>query len=197
VRTAAVGILAVWFIGAAGAPALAQETNAAPAEDLEPRIVGKRGMTSIGFAGFFDRFYSPQDVFPTHYMVQVDGQRFVTRRFAVRLGVVGTSQFGGDADDEEPTGAAAAALHALGGVHFYFTPQSMVSLYLGTEYWMQITDRADSDWGSAVGKGGIQGALSSRVSFFFEAGFGSSLRRGSEGELLTRIVGQVGLRIKL
>jgi hypothetical protein len=184
-------------LGSAGT-ASAQTAPAPPlTEEVEPRVVGRQGMTSIGVAGFVDRVYSPEEIFTTNYTVHVDGARFITKRFAIRLGVAGTGAFGGDEDDDEPAGPGAPALHGSGGLLFYFTPDSMLSLYLGTEYSMQITRRSESDRGAVLGKAGIQGALSSRASFFIEGGFGAGVTRGSEGELLTRFVGQVGIRIKL
>ena len=169
----------------------------APAEDIEPRIVGKRGTTSIGLAGFADRFFSPEEVLSASYTVQVDGARFFTERFAFRLGVAGTGTFGGDSAGDARAGAGAPAVHGMGGVLFYFTPRSLLSAYLGSEYWLQITSRAAGERGSVLGKAGIHATLSSRASVFVEAGAGTAVSRGSEGELLTRFVGQIGLRIKL
>ena len=178
---------------------LAQSGPAAPSEETEPRIVGQPGTTTIGVAGFVDRFFSPEEVLPASYTVQVDGARFMTNRFALRVGIAGTGTFGGESDDDQPSGAGAPSVHGMGGVLFYFTPRSLLSLYIGSEYWLQITRRATSgsDNGSVLGKAGIHGTLSSRASFFLEAGAGAALTRGSEGELLTRFVGQIGLRIKL
>jgi hypothetical protein len=79
---------------------------------------------------------------------------------------------------------------------FYFTPEAIMSFYTSTEYWAQLTQRAGADSGSIVAQGGLQAAVSSRASLFVEAGYGARLTRGKEGELMTRIVGQVGLRIK-
>ena len=193
-------VVTVCLLGAPGAATVfAQSRPVAPSEEIEPRIVGAPGTTMIGVAGFVDRFFSPEEVLPASYIVQVDGARFLTNRFAVRVGIAGTGTFGGESDDDGHSGARAPSVHGLGGVFFYFTPRSLLSLYLGSEYWLQITRRpaAISDNGSVVGKAGIQGTLSSRASFFVEAGAGAALTRGSEGELLTRFVGQVGLRIKL
>jgi hypothetical protein len=184
--TAAAAMLA-WSAG----DALAQD------EDVEPRVIGRAGTLLVGVSGFLDRSYSREELMPANYTVQVDAERFVSRRFAIRLGVSGSGRFGGSDSDTIATGPGAAALHAYGGALFYFTPESIMSPYLATEYWNQITRRGDTDAGSAVGKAGLQAAVSSRASFFVEAGFGFGLRKGSEGELPTRVVGQIGLRIKV
>jgi hypothetical protein len=180
-------------------PALAQ-TEPAPSlnrpEELEPRVVGAAGMTIVGFAGFVDRFTSTETLYATNYTAQVDIERFVTRRIAVRFGVLGTGSIGRDDSIDQPTGPGTPAMHVGGGGLFYFTPDSMVSAYAGIEYWAQITHRAANDAGTAVGKFGLQAAISSRASVFAEGGYGVNLRRGEAGETITRIVGQLGLRIR-
>jgi hypothetical protein len=178
----------------ATAPALAQETGSTD-EDIEPRILGRPGTTTIGFSGFMDRFFSREETLPGHYVIQIDAMRFVTKRLAIRAGVAGVGTFGA-VDADATVGPGASSLHGMGGAFFYFTPQSVLSAYVGTEYWAQITNRASDDAGSIVGKGGLHGALSSRASVFVEGGFGAALTRGSEDELLTRVVGQVGVRIR-
>jgi hypothetical protein len=167
----------------------------AQSEDVEPRVVGGAGMMTIGFSGFVDKLMSTEDSFPFHATAQVDLTRFLTRRIAVRGGLIGSGSFGGD-DDEEPSGPGVAALHALVGGFFYFTPESMVSFYTGGEYRAQLTNRADQDAGTLLGKAGLQAAISSRASVFVEGGYGARLTRGDEDELQTRIVGEVGVRIR-
>jgi len=166
-------------------------------EELEPRMVGRPGMTSVGMAGFADRFFSSEEELPTNYTAQVDILRFLTRRIAVRGGVVGSGSFGGETTEDAKAGSGAPALHGLGGVSFYFTPASMVSAYVGAEYWGQITQRSGRDVGSLIGTAGVQGAFSSRASFFIQGGYGARLNRGDDNELLTRFVGQIGLRIRM
>jgi DNA-binding winged helix-turn-helix (wHTH) protein len=171
------------------APAFAQE-------DIEPRTVGGAGVTTIGVAGFIDRFESAEDTFPLHTTLQVDVSRFVTGRLAVRAGLIGSAVFGTDADEEVATGPGAAALDARGALLFYFTPQSMVSAYAGAEYRTPLTARADEESGTALGVGGVQAMLSARASIFVQGGYGARLTRGSEGERQTRIVGETGIRIR-
>lgn len=183
------------------ASAVAQ-TDAAPqvvSEEIEPRIIGRRGTTAIGIAGFADKFSSTESIFATNYVAQIDVCRFVTRRFAVRAGVVGSGRFGGDEDAEAdlPAGSGAPSIQAAGGVLFYFTPQKIASFYLGGEYWAQITRRVAGDTGSLVGVAGLHAAFSSRASVFMQGGVGGRIARGDEDELLTRIVVQLGVRIKL
>ena len=72
----------------------------------------------------------------------------------------------------------------------------MISMYLGAEYWAQLTEREAGDTGSLLGTAGLQAAVSSRASMFIQGGFGARLARGEDDELLSRIVAQMGLRIK-
>jgi opacity protein-like surface antigen len=188
------------LVAAAAPTALAQTPPAtAPVafEEIEPRIVGRAGTTSIGLAGFVDKFSSSEEIFPSNYTAQVDVCRFVTRRLAVRVGVVGSGSFGGDESDELLPGSGAPSFQASGGLLFYFTPQKIASVYLGGEYWAQITRRAEGDTGSLLAVGGLQAAISSRASVFIQGGVGARMARGDDDELLTRIVAQLGVRIKL
>ena len=68
--------------------------------------------------------------------------------------------------------------------------------YAGVEYRAQLTDRPESDAGSVLGKGGLEAAVSSRVLVFIEGGYGARLTRGEDDELQTRIVAEVGFRIR-
>lgn len=178
----------------------AQDDTAAKAttvdEEIEPRVVGRQGLTTIGFGGYLDRFFSPEAVLTGHYMVQVDGAHFLTGRIALRGGVAGVGIFGGG-DDEGGSGPGAPALHGFGGALFYFTPSSMLSPYVGADYWLQLSRRGEGDPGVLFGTAGLHAAISSRASAFFEAGMGAALTRGSAGERLTRIAGRIGIRIRL
>jgi len=165
-------------------------------EDVEPRIIGAAGTTMIGLSGYVDRFSSPETRLPTNISVQVDVGRFVTRNFVVTGGIGGSGSFGGDDSDELPTGSGAPAFHVFGGLLYYFTPRSMVSFYSGGEYWAQLTQRADRDAGTVVGKLGVQGAVSSRASLFVEGGYGIGLTRTEDDDLLSRLVGRIGFRLK-
>lgn len=165
-------------------------------EDIEPRIVGHKGTTQIGFAGFFDRVYSSEKLMPLNYTVQFDAGRFITKRFVAKLGLVGSGSRGGENASDLASGPGAPSLEATGGLMFYFTPESIISFYTAAEYWAQLTQRSGPDSGSVVGKVGLQAAVSARASFFFEGGYGVRITRGDGGELMTRINGQVGLRIK-
>jgi hypothetical protein len=164
-------------------------------EDLEPRTVGGTGDMSIGLSGFIDRFGSNEESFPLRATLHVDVSRFVSGRVAVRAGLVGSTFFG-ESEGETPTGPQAAALHGHGDVLFYFTPQSMMSVYTGAEYRAQLTHRADKDAGTVLGLAGLQATVSSRASVFVQGGYGVRLTRGDEGELQSRIVGELGLRIR-
>jgi hypothetical protein len=183
------------------APAAAAQTPGAVAtlvqaeEEIEPRTIGTSGTTLIGFSGFMDRFSSSETVLPTNFSAYVDVSRFITKRIVARFGVAGAGHFGGE-DDDLPIGAGATAFHGFGGAHFYFTPESMVSLFAGAEYWTQITRRGESKAGAVVGKGGLQAAISSRASLFLEGGYGIDLTKGEDEEIVSRFVGQVGIRLK-
>lgn len=150
----------------------------------------------IGLAGYVDRFSSSERELATHYTAQIDVGGFVAPRIVVRGGLAGTGRFGGEGSDDRPTGAGAPAVHAFGGALFYFTPQSMLSAYVGGEYWNQLTQRDGTDAGSLVGTLGLQGAMSSRASVFIEGGYGFGLTKGDDGETLSRFVGRLGIRLK-
>jgi hypothetical protein len=176
--------------------AAAAGTATAQVEEIEPRTVGGRGATFVGMSGFVDRFSSPEEALPLNYTAQVDVCRFITNKFAIRIGAVGSGSLGGDHEDELLSGSGAPALHAAGGLLYYFTPRAMVSMYLGAEYWAQLTERESGDTGSLLGTAGLQAAVSSRASMFIQGGFGARLARGEDDELLSRMVAQMGLRIK-
>lgn len=182
----------LWFLVIAStwcaAPALAQE-------EIEPRTIGERGVTSLGLAGFVDRFVSSESDFPTQVTWQVDVGRFLTSRIAVRGGVIGSTAFGEDEDDVQ-SGPGAAAIDARGAAVYYFTPASIASAYAGVEYRTPLTHRADNEAGSALGLVGVEGSLSSRASVFVQGGYGMRLSRGDEGERQSRIVGDIGFRIR-
>lgn len=123
-----------------------------------------------------------------------DLSRFVTSKIAVRGGLVGATTF--QDEDNETSGSSASSLNAFAGALYFFTPQSMVSLYSGVEYRAQLNRRAERDAGTALGVGGVQAMLSSRAALFVEGGYGLRLTKGDEGERLTRLTGQFGLRIR-
>jgi hypothetical protein len=193
-----------WIRSAVAMLVLTGSVTAASAqtEDVEPRIIGERGVTLLGLSGSLSRFFSSEALMAGTYTVQADGHRFVTSKIAIRFGVVGSDAFGGDSDEDDDEDEDAAvttpntALEALGGAVYYLTPASIWSFYGGGEYRARITNRETDDIGSANAIVGLQGALSSRASFFVEGGYGFRLRRGDEGELQTRIVGQAGVRFR-
>ena len=157
-------------------------------------MVGTGGLTTVGLSGFVDKFSSSEDTFPFRATFHVDVSRFLTTNLALRGGIIGSGAFGGDED--QPVGPEAASIDATAGALWYFTPQSMASLYGGLEYRVPLTARAEKDPGSALGIGGVQAAVSSRASVFVQGGYGARLTRGDEGELQTRLVGEVGFRIR-
>lgn len=174
--------------------ALSIPTGAWAQEEIEPRVVGSTGTTMAGISGFVDRFSSNEDDFPWRVSLYFDLSRFITSKLAVRAGLVGATTF--HDDDNEAAGASASAAHAFASALYFFTPQSMVSLYSGVEYRAQLNRRAERDAGTALGVGGVQAMLSSRAGLFVEGGYGVRLTKGDEGETLTRLTGQLGVRIR-
>jgi hypothetical protein len=174
----------------------AASAASAQSEEIEPRVVGAAGAMSLGVSGFVDRLMSSEDTFPLNVTLHVDVTRFLTERIAVRGGLIGTAAFADDDADEEPTALGGAALHAVACGFLYFTPRSLVSPYAGIEYRAQLTDRPESDAGTVLGKGGLEAAVSSRALVFLEGGYGARLTRGEDDELQTRIVAEVGFRIR-
>jgi hypothetical protein len=199
--TAVVGVLGGMWPPPAAAQA-DEPTGVRQQEELEPRVIGQRGQTLIGFSGSMSRFFSSADLMAGAYTMQVDAHWFLSRRVALRFGVVGSGTFAGDDDSEDEAaedagnGPLETGVEALGGALFYFTPGSMWSFYTGGEYRRSVTERTGGDVGSVNGLVGLQGALSSRAAFFLEGGYGMRLRRGDENEILTRIVGLVGVRFR-
>jgi hypothetical protein len=174
--------------------AVAQSTPPAD-EELEPRVVAAAGVTTLGLSGFIDKVSSSEDAFPWNATAQFDLTRFLTRRLAARIGLVGSTTADG-LDDDERIGAAAPAFYATGAALVYLTPSSVISPYLGTEYRARLTERPEKDAGIVLGLAGVQASISSRASVFAEAGYGIDLTRGSEGELRTRFVTSFGVRVR-
>jgi hypothetical protein len=175
----------------------AQESSPATAplsDDLQPHIIGTKGVTLIGFGGFVDRVYSSERLLPLNYTMQIDVGRFVSKRVVIRGGVFGSSSAGGDDEEDRPTGLGAPALRASGGLFYYFTPLSMWSPYGGAEYSTQLTQRAAGDRGAVLGTLGLEGAVSRRVGIFFEAGYGLGLT--GPDERTTRLTARAGVRLK-
>ncbi|MET0429564.1 MAG: hypothetical protein ABW026_13850 [Microvirga sp.] len=167
-----------------------------PSEDVEPRVIGTRGTTAIGLAGYADRISSEDDNLPLHLTLQVDVSHFLTRRIAVRGGVVGSGALGGDPDNVA-TGVGVTSLHAFAAANYYFTPGSMASFYAGAGYWAQLTARDGPDRGAVVGLGGLEAAVSSRASLFMEGGYGIGLTRTDDGATRQRFIARLGVRVKL
>lgn len=165
-------------------------------EDLEPRVIGIKGTMLVGMSGNFDESFSSEERLPINYSVQVDVGRFLSDAFVLRGGLRGTGSAGGDNSEDLPTGSGAAALHGFAGLLYYLTPRSLISMYTGAEYWAQLTQRDSADSGSIVGTFGVQGALSSRASMFVETGYGVGLRKNTDDVRVTRIVGQIGVRLR-
>ena len=175
--------------------AAAQTAQQAP-EELEPRAIGSRGTTLVGASGYIDRFSSSERDLPFNYSLQMDVGRFLTNAFVVRGGFRGSGSVGGEDAEDLARGSGVPALHAFGGMLYYLSPESLISVYTGAEYWAQLTQRRGPDSGLVVGTIGVQGALSSRASVFIEGGYGVGLRQNEDEVRVRRIVGQVGVRLK-
>ncbi len=177
-------------------PELAAAQSPPSADDeLEPRVVAAAGVTTLGLSGFIDKVSSAEDAYPWTATAQFDVTRFLTRRLAVRIGLVGSTTADG-LDDDERIGAAAPAFYATAAALVYLTPSAVISPYLGTEYRARLTERGGKDTGIALGLAGFQASISSRASVFAEAGYGLHLTRGSDDELRTRFVTAVGVRVR-
>jgi hypothetical protein len=196
-------LVAGLFFGFA-APAAAQVTDPAdapppavtPSEDIEPRVIGTTGTMSVGLAGYADRVTSEDDNLPLNVTLQVDVARFLTRRIAVRGGVVGTGALGG-AEDDQRTGVGVPALNAFGAAQYYFTPQSMASFYGGVGYLSQITQRDGADRGFVLGLAGLEASVSSRAGVYVEGGYGFGLTRTDDDNNRRRMTLRLGFRLKL
>lgn len=188
---------AAWLVTAV-TPIAAQQpdiTQAPVSEDVEPRTIGDDGTTLIGLSGYVDRFFSSERGMSTNYTTQFDIGRFVTPTLVVRGGLAGSGTVGGE-DVDTSAGIGVPALHLSAGLLHYFTPRSMLSLFVGGEYSTALTRRDATDRGSLLGLFGIQGAMSARASVFVEGGYGLALMRGEDDEALARAAGRIGLRLK-
>jgi len=177
------------------APADGQPAAVTPNEDIEPRIVGAPGSMSVGIGGYGDQVRS-DETRPFNLTLHVDVTRFLTAKIAVRGGVVGSGTIGGD-PDVLAAGVGMPALNAFGAGLYYFTPRSIASVYAGVGYWAQITARDGPDRGSVLGIGGIEAALSSRATVFVEGGYGAGLTRTDDDGTRQRVMGRIGVRLKL
>lgn len=198
-------LLVATFLAGAVLPARAQVTGQAdapppavtPSEDIEPRVIGTPGTMALGLAGSADQIRSEDDYLPFNLTLQVELSRFLTSAIAVRGGVVGSAALGGDPDDRTD-GTGQPALHAFGAGLYYFTPQSLASVYAGAGYWWQMTARGDSaDAGSVLGLGGVEASVSSRATVFVEGGYGIGLTKTDDGATRQRFLARVGVRLKL
>lgn len=198
-------LLVLAFVAGSVLPAGAQVTGRAdapapavtPSEDIEPRVIGTPGSMALGFAGSGDQTTSSDDYLPFNLTLQVELSRFLTRSIAVRGGVIGSAALGGDPDDRTD-GTGQPALHAFGSGLYYFSPQSLASVYAGAGYWWQMTARGDSaDAGSVLGLGGVEASLSSRATMFVEGGYGIGLTKTDDGATRQRFLARVGVRLKL
>lgn len=195
-RCAAAVLVSLLGVGTTAAAQTQPVTGDARSEDIEPRTIGTLGTTTIGFAGFVDKAFSSESVLPVNYTAQVDVGRFISPSFVLRGGLSGSGSVRGENAEDLPTGVGAPALHAFGGLLYHFTPQSMVSIYSGAEYWAQLTQRAGSNSGTVFGKFGVEGAVSSRASLFIEAGYGIGLTQTEDAGRPSRISGRIGVRLK-
>ena len=178
------------------APADGPPAAVTPNEDIEPRVIGTPGSMSVGIGGYGDQVRS-DETRPFNLTLHVDVTRFLTAKIAVRGGVAGSGTIGGD-PDALPSGVGVPALSAFGAGLYYFTPRSIASLYAGGGYWSQITARGDTaDRGAILGLGGIEAALSSRATVFVEGGYGVGLTRTEDDGLRKRVMGRIGVRLKL
>ena len=102
-----------------------------------------------------------------------------------------------DVVDASACSPTVAFSHAFAAANWYFTPQSMASLYAGAGYWAQITARDGADRGSILGLAGLEAALSSRATVFVEGGWGLGLTKTDDGATRQRFVARLGVRVKL
>jgi hypothetical protein len=178
------------------APADGPTPAVTPDEDIEPRVIGAPGSMSVGVGGYGDQVRS-DETRPFNLTLHVDVTRFLTARIAVRGGMGGSMTIGGD-PDALPTGVGMPGLNAFGEGLYYFSPRSLASLYAGAGYWAQITARGDRpDRGAILGVGGIEAAVSSRATVFVEGGYGYGLTRTDDDGTRTRVIGRIGVRLKL
>ena len=151
-------------------------------------------MTQLGISGFLESAFSSEETMPTNITAHVDVGRFLSDKWVVRVGLSGSGSFGGDEARVSGSGAGVPSLYGFGGLSYYFTPDALMSAYAGADYSTQITNRADGDRGSVVGKLGLQMAVMARLGFFVEAGYGMGLTTPDSNVRQQRFVGALGFR---
>jgi hypothetical protein len=185
----ALGVLAS-LVAAVPRPALAQTD----------RIIGRQGATQVSFQaivagsvvdrttpitnsrGQFTGLETSKG-FEGFYFGAWDIGYFTTEHFVMKFG----NQFTG----QITSGQVKPTVSGNVGGTYYFTPDQVASLYASGIYSFQMTNRSQGDRGSAVGSLGLQAAVRSNASIFFEGGYGRSLNEGGSGVLQS----SVGLRI--
>lgn len=148
-----------------------------------------------GFSGDIDRFFSSERGLPFNYSMQIDVGRFVTMAlaFAAACAAVAASEETTQKISQPARACRAARLRRPAPL-LHTTVDA--SFYAGADYWARITQRDSPDAGTIIGVAGVQGALSSRVSLFLEGGYGAALQKNDDDVRVTRIVGQIGVRLK-
>lgn len=172
---------------------LAHAGPAAAQTDETTRQVGRKGarQVSLSFATI-TQIISVGDEFglsggtssSTSMFGAVDFGRFVTERLVLSFGIQGSGTI---AEGQSPL------FYSQAGFLYYFTPQQVMSTYLGGDLSVPLTtingERPSSE---AVGKVGVQAALKSNASIFVEGAYGGAFDAfGSRGSFRT----QLGLRM--
>jgi len=165
----ALGALA-WMAGAA-APAVAQD-----------REIGRQGATQLSFQAVVTGSQAASD-FQGFYFGAWDIGYFTSEHLVLRVG----NQFQGAFN----SGANQPSLSTNVGSTYYFSPHTPTSFYTSGIYSFRLTNRSEGDRGDLVGSIGVQAAVRSNASVFFEGGYGRSLSSGGSGVLLS----SVGLRV--
>jgi hypothetical protein len=161
-------------------PALAQTDGGA-------RTVGRKGAVQLGVSFTTITQVSQTGLSATNMSGVIDAGRFVTEKFLMRFGMMGSGTIGG-----EQTGST--NFMGLAGALFYITPEKPSSFYLGGDITvpLQVQQEGAGFSGFANGRLGVQSAISNNASFFVEGGYGGALRSfAQQGSLMSNI----GIRV--
>jgi hypothetical protein len=170
------------FLVTLGASAFAQSDEAA-------KTVGRKGATQLGInfqttTSISTSYYGTTNT-ETNLFGGVDVGRFVSNKFLVRFGLSGFGTVGGGGGESGYYGGAvgggsSVSFNVLGGGLFYLTPQKPQSLYVGGDMSVPMSKAGAGDpyMNSRVG---LQAAIRSNASIFFEGGYGTVLSRGGSG----------------
>ena len=192
-KTITVSLFAAAFILSVGGQAFAQS-------DEPAKSVGRKGATQLGINFQTTTSISTtsrgQSSTETNLFGGIDVGRFISNKLLFRFGVSGFGTLGGQTVDsiygvDLGGGGSSVSFNILGGGLYYLTPQKPQSLYIGGDMSVPLSKAGAGD-PYVNSRIGVQSAIRSNASIFFEGGYGMVVSNlGSNGSLQSNL----GVRI--